>query len=175
MRKAREEIGDVLPDYTLTNQMGKVISTSQFRGKTLVFTFIFTRCPFPTFCLRMTQNFADVQDRLKAKPDLKDWHLLTISFDPEYDTPAKLAEYGKIHHQDPQWWSLATGDFDPIYRLTGQFGLYFSRNVAPQDQNHKLRTVVVNPEGRISAILLGNEWTPDDLIAAVASASGKKK
>lgn len=168
------EPGELLPDFALTNQLGQVIQTSAYRGQALVFTFIFTRCPFPTFCLRMSQNFKATQDRLKKESNLPNWHLLTISFDPDFDTPERLAQYGAVHGQDPSRWTLATGAWDQLYPLTGHFGLYFARNVPPQEQNHKLRTVVIDATGKVHKVLLGNEWTPDDLAAAVREAAGKR-
>src|SRR5262245_6072980 len=76
--------GDLLPNYSLTNELGRVTSLDSFRGQVLGLSFIFTRCPFPTFCLRMTQHFGAVQRSLKSQAGLTNWHLLTISFDPEY-------------------------------------------------------------------------------------------
>ena len=115
-----------------------------------------------------------VQESLKGRPEFKNWHLLTISFDPAYDTPEKLAEYGRIHKQDPAWWTMATGSWDQVDRITGAFGLYFSRGVAPQDQNHKLRTVVVNPAGKVHRIFMGNEWTPEELARSMIEAAAAK-
>src|SRR6266487_1640896 len=104
-------IGDPLPDYRFTNQLGQAIELHQFRGQALAITFIFTRCPYPTFCPLMSNNFRDVQDKLLNTPGAPtNWQLLTISFDPENDTPARLQAYAEMYHYDPNHWSFLTGE-----------------------------------------------------------------
>ncbi|HTH46976.1 MAG TPA: SCO family protein [Candidatus Limnocylindria bacterium] len=167
--------GDLLPDYTFTNQLGQAVHLAEYRGKALAFTFIFTRCPLPNFCPRISDNFATVQRRLKQTPDAPDnWRLLSLSFDPEYDTAERLTEYGQRFGQDPSRWSLANGSFDQIERLAGNFGLYFARDVGVGEQNHNLRTVVVDATGHVQDILIGNEWTVDDLAKAITQAAQVK-
>ena len=70
------------PDCVLTNQLGKTIHLSDFTGRAPAFTFIFTRCPFPTFCPHMSNNFSEAQSRLLAKTTETNWHFISISFDP---------------------------------------------------------------------------------------------
>lgn len=165
--------GDLVPNYTFTNQLGQSIQLADFRGQALAITFIFTRCPFPTFCPRMTDNFNKVMKQLRATPDApKNWHLLSLSFDPEYDTPETLAGYGRRFGYDPAVWSLATGNFNVIERIAGNFGLYFGRNVSITEQNHNLRTVVIDPEGRVKEVLVGNEWTVEELVTLITQAAG---
>lgn len=167
--------GDLVPNYTFTNELGRTIHLSDYRGDALAITFIFTRCPFPTFCPKMTDNFTKVSRQLAATPDApKNWRLLSLSFDPEFDTPETLRQYGKRHQYDPARWSLATGSFNQIERISGHFGLYFGRNVPIAQQNHNLRTVVLNPEGRVHEIFIGNEWTPEDLAQSLRAAAGRK-
>src|SRR4029077_15534468 len=86
--------GEDVPDFTFTNQSGKHISLHQYRGKVLVVTFIYTRCPFPDFCPRMSSNFAELDKQLSAQPALAGAHLLSLSFDPAYDKPNILRDYG---------------------------------------------------------------------------------
>lgn len=166
------EAGSPLPDYTLTNELGKVIRLSDFRGRVLAFTFIFTRCPYPDFCPRMTDHFARAQKALSTQPDApKNLKFLSISFDPQHDTPDLLRAYAERHAYDPDQWSLATGAWDQLEPLTGNFGLIFGRDVPPERMEHNLRTVVVRPSGRIHAILPSNEWSVDDLVREVRAAA----
>ena len=167
--------GDALPNYAFTNEVGRTVQLADYRGQALAFTFIFTRCPFPNFCPRMSDNLSLTQKRLKATPDAPaNWHLLSVSFDPEYDTAERLAQYGRRFGQDPAHWSLVNGSFDQIERLAGHFGLYFGRNVGITEQNHNLRTVVVDAAGKVQQVFVGNEWSVDDLVAAITEAAKAK-
>jgi protein SCO1/2 len=166
------EAGSLLPDYTLTNELGRVIRLSEFRGQVLAFTFIFTRCPYPDFCPRMTDLFARAQKHLAGEPDApKNVRFLSISFDPEHDTPELLRAYAERHNYDPSRWTLATGAWDQLEPLTGHFGLIFGRDVPPEKMEHNLRTVVVRPSGKIQAILPSNEWQSEDLIREIRAAA----
>jgi protein SCO1/2 len=167
-------VGDALPEYHFTNQLGQVVSLSQFRGQALAFTFIFTRCPFPTFCPLMSNNFRTVQDALAAAPGgPTNWHLLTISFDPDYDTPERLKNYAATYHADPAHWSFLTGTLIDITALSEQVGLQFWKD--PQGGlNHNLRTVVVDARGRVQRIFTENKWTPEELTAELVRAAAAK-
>jgi protein SCO1 len=168
------QVGDVLPDYPLTNQLGQAFQLHAFRGQALALTFIFTRCPLPTFCPRMSNHFAAAARALESDADAPDnWHFLTISFDPEHDTPSVLREYAERFEASPDRWTFATGAMVEIDALTEQFGLTFGRVGAVFD--HNLRTVVVDPEGVVRRILIGNEWAPDELVAEVIAAARMKQ
>lgn len=160
--------GAPLPDCTLTNQAGRAFRLSDFKGQALAFTFIFTRCPLPTFCPRMTSHFGAVQKALLADSSRTNWHLLSISFDPEFDTPAQLAAYSRMHQPDPAHWTFATGPTDVIRKFGRNFGLYFARDGG--SFNHNIRTVVVNPEGRVQKVFPANEWQPEELVTELKAA-----
>lgn len=169
------EAGSMLPDYTLTNELGKVIRLSDFRGQVLAFTFIFTRCPYPDFCPRMTDLFGRAQKTLAGQPEApKNLRFLSISFDPEHDTPELLRAYAERQHYDPAQWTLATGAWDQLEPLTGHFGLIFGRDVPPEKMEHNLRTVVVRPSGRIQAVLPSNEWQLEDLLREIRTAASSE-
>lgn len=166
------KVGDAVPDYTYTNELGKVVKLSEFRGKSLALTFIFTRCPFPTFCPRMTDHFKAVQKTLQSDASApKNWQLLSVSFDPAFDTPATLRAYGKSKGYDPEGWSLVSGDMTQVASLAQHFGLYFARTSNPAAQNHNLRTVVIDPSGKVHSIFIGNDWTPEELIQEIKAAA----
>ena len=168
------KVGDMVPDYTYTNELGKVVKLSEFRGNAVALTFIFTRCPFPTFCPRMTDHFKAVQKTLLADAAApKNWKLLSVSFDPTFDTPGTLRAYGKSKGYDPERWSLVSGDMTQIASLAQHFGLYFARNANPAGQNHNLRTVVMDPSGKVQSIFIGNDWTPEELVQEMVTAAKK--
>lgn len=160
--------GDPLPDCVLTNQLGRPIRLSEFRGRALAFTFIFTRCPLPTYCPRMNNNLAAAQKALATANAGTNWHLLSISFDPEFDTPAMLSAYASSYRYDPAHWSFATGATADIRKLGNNFSLTFVREGAVF--NHNVRTVVVDTAGRVRKIFAGNEWQPAELVEAIQQA-----
>jgi protein SCO1/2 len=169
----RVEEGDLLPEYHLTNQFGQAFSTTQFNGQALALTFLFTRCPYPTFCPRMANNFEEAQQKLETlNGGPTNWHLLTVSFDPEFDTPAVLKTYAQFHKYDPAHSTFATGSLIDITALAEQLGLTFWH-----DENgsisHNLRTVVIGASGRVQKIFQGNEWTSAELVAEIVKAAGR--
>src|ERR1041385_1598906 len=102
-------VGDPLPEYRFTNQFGKSFSTTDFKGSALAITFLFTRCPYPKFCPLMANNFAEVQQKLLASSGgPTNWQLLTVSFDPEFDTPPVLKAYAEARHFDFRHATFAT-------------------------------------------------------------------
>jgi protein SCO1/2 len=161
--------GDTLPDYQFTNELGAPARLSQFRGSVLAFTFFFTSCPFPDFCPRMTRNFEEAEIKLSRMTNAPArWQLLSISFDPTNDTPKRLKTYAEAAHYDPGHWSFLTGDEGQIGGLADQLGENFWREGA--SVGHNLRTVVVDPKGRICKIMPGNKWTVDELVEQMVKA-----
>ena len=166
-------VGDPMPDYAFTNELGQVIHLADFHGQALAFTFIYTRCPFPNFCPRMSSNFADAYKKLSAAPDApKNWRLLSISFDPEFDKPELLKSYAKRYGYGTNHWSFATGALIDIDAMTEQFGLMFPREGV--GFNHNLRTVVVDAQGKVQKVFTGNEWKVEDLVAEIVKAATAK-
>ncbi len=171
-------IGKEVPDLTLTNQDGKRISMKDFRGKALALTFIYARCPLPDYCIRMSMHFSDVANQLKSDAELKDKvRLLSISFDPENDTPEKLRQYGAgyLGNQNPpdfSIWQLAVGNDTEVRKIADFFGLDYTVDQSNKTQIiHNLRTAVISPDGKVTKIFAGNEWTPKQLIDELRSAS----
>jgi len=167
------DVGDLVPDYKLTNHLGEPIHFAQFRGSALGITFLFTRCPLPTYCPRMSGNFAAAAHALATAPGAPtNWMLLSISFDPEWDTPARLASYAKSYTPDTNHWQFATSDFWNLDGLTEQLGLQFWK----QDGsiNHNLRTAVFDTRGRLQKVFIGNEWKVEDFVAEMTKAAQVK-
>jgi protein SCO1/2 len=165
------EVGDRLPDYAFTNELGEAVRLSQFKGQVLAFTFFFTSCPFPDFCPRMTSNFGQAERQLEGMTNAPaHWHLLSISFDPAHDTPSRLATYARAADYDKTHWSFLTGDEDQISGLAEQIG----ENYWHEEGNvgHNLRTVVVDPSGHIRKIIPGNKWTVGEFVQEIVQAGG---
>ncbi len=173
------QIGQPVPDLTLTNQDGKKISIKDFRGKALAITFIYAKCPLPDYCIRMSANFSDLARQVAADAQLKDKiRLLSISFDPENDTPAKLRAYGIGYLGNDQnakfdVWQLAVGSDDQVRKIADFFGLQYERDAADKTLiNHSLRTAVVAPDGKVAKIFPGNDWTPAQLLKEMQGTLG---
>jgi protein SCO1/2 len=168
-------VGDPLPEYHFTNELGEVVSTTQFKGKAVVLVFVFTRCPYPTFCPLTVGNLADTQRRLKALTNgPANWQLLAVSIDPLHDTPPVLREYAQRYSYDPKTWSFLTGDLVETTALAEQFGMTFWHEAGNQLPSHNLRTVVVDATGKIQSIVGGNTWTVEDLVTGVVKAAAAK-
>ena len=166
---ALPEAGAALPECALIDQRGEARRTGEFRGRALAITFIYTRCPFPNFCPLLSSRFAEVQRQMAA--DASDgWHLLSVTIDPQHDTPERLGEYARRFSADAAHWSFATGDAGEIEKLTGFFGLRIIREGG--EWNHTLRTAVIDRTGRVRKIFTGNEWTTEELTAELRQASG---
>jgi protein SCO1 len=170
------QIGKEVPDFSLTNQDGKRISLKDYRGKALAITFIYARCPLPDYCIRMSTHFSDVAKNVSANAELKDKiKLLSISFDPENDTPEKLRSYGIGYlGNDPKSkfdvWQLAVGNDAEVRKVADFFGLRYQVDEKDKAQiNHNLRVAVIAPDGKVTKILPGNEWTPGQLLKELES------
>lgn len=179
-----EQIGKDVPDVSLTDQNGKKISLKDYRGKTLGITFIYRECPLPEFCIKMSRLFSDAANQIAANAELKNKvRLLSVSFDPERDTPEKLKQYGLGYlgtdsPDDLTVWNLAVGDDKEVRKLADFFGLKYEVNEQNKAEiNHNLVTAVVSPEGKVVKLLPGNRWSAESLlveIQKVTSAQAEK-
>ncbi len=160
--------GDEVPDFALVNQNNQPIHTGQYRGKALLLTFIYTRCPLPEYCTLMSTNFSQIERELQKQPDVHEKiHLLSISIDPDYDTPAVLRSYGAAHtgrYADEKFrdWEFATGTKEQVKKVAQFFGLQYYED---KDQiTHGLRTVIIEPNGKVAEVYRGNEWKPAEVL-----------
>jgi protein SCO1/2 len=173
--------GTEVPDFGLVNQDAKRIHLAQYRGQALALTFIYTRCPMPDQCTLMSNNFAAIDQELQKQPDVyAKTHLLTISFDPEYDSPKVLRSYGASHSgrytdETFQHWEFAGGSADEVKGISQFFGLrYFHDTESGQDQvMHTLRTVVIGPDGKVFKLYRGNEWKPAEIVGDLQALAKK--
>lgn len=166
--------GDLLPNFELVNQNDQRISLEQYRGKVLLLTFIYTHCPFPDYCPRVTGQFAEVNRRLEADPALDaKTHLLSVSFDLQHDKPSILRQYGLPWVGDPaqapfNHWEFAIPLATQLPRMANFFGL--SYNQAGGVINHSLSTSVIGSDGRIFSWYHGAAWQASDLLNDAAEA-----
>lgn len=164
------QVGDPLPRAHFVDAGGRARALDSFRGAPLAITFTYTRCPLPEFCPRVDRQFAAVQAAIKADPAL-DAHLLTVSFDPEYDTPAVMAAHAASLGADPRVWTFATGPARDVEMFAARFGVAVTRSGdTAADIMHNLRTIVVDGAGTIRALHSGSEWTPDAIVADLRAA-----
>lgn len=163
--------GDDVPNFTLRNQDNREIHIQNYRGRTLLLTFIYTRCPVPDYCTLMSDNFAQIDRMLSQDPRLYEkTHLLSISIDPTYDTPQVLRSYGASHTERYQnetfaHWEFAGGTTEQVKKIAEYFGLtYFPE----KDQIiHALRTVIIGPDGKVVKVYSGNEWKTEDVVETI--------
>jgi len=160
-------LGQEVPDFSLVNQDGKRIHLHQYRGKALLLTFIYTRCPLPDYCPLMSTNFAQIAQQIRSDPKLSACiHLLSISIDPEFDTPAVLRAYGRnyagaLHPFD--LWEFATGTPEQVRKVAGFFGLRYWTDRG--QIVHTLLTALIAPGGKVIQVYRGNDWQPAQVVS----------
>ena len=178
---AGPQIGADVPDFALLNQDGKPIHLAQYRGKALALTFIYTRCPDPDQCTLMSTNFAAIEQALQKEPAVfQKTHLLSVTFDPDFDTPKVMRSYGAAHTgqystEKFQFWEFATGSKDQVKEIATYFGLnYFKDKESGEDKvMHSLRTAVIGPDGKLYKLYRGNDWKADEVVTDLRSVAAK--
>ena len=159
-------VGAAVPDFELTDQSGEAVSLVRLKGKVVAVTFIYTRCPLPDYCPRMVNNFRAVRDRFRDRMN-RDLVLLTITFDPKYDTAEELAKYAAAEHAGGPGWHFLTGDPQRIERVCNAFGIQYWAEEGLI--THSLQTAVIDRDGRLAATIEGKEFTPRQLGDLVGS------
>jgi protein SCO1/2 len=158
------QLGDPFPECILRDELGVKFNLSDYKGRPFAYTFLFTQCSFPKMCPLLSQKFERVQSLLGGS----DAQLLSISIDPEHDTPKVLLAYAAAHKAERVRWRFATGQLKDITLLAQQSGAQFWDEKGTI--SHNLRTLVVGQNGRIRGILDGNDWTPEELADLLLSA-----
>jgi protein SCO1/2 len=171
------EPGEVIPDFDFLNQSGQIVRIDQWRGKVVLLTFIYTRCPLPNFCVRMSRNFAEIDKQLQKDAQLyARTHLLSVSFDPKYDTPRVLRSYGGAYTGRYTEETFTHWDFAaPPEKELPQVLRFFDIGATPQKDHtitHSLSTVVIAPDGKLYKWYPGNEWTVGQVMADIRHLMG---
>ncbi len=156
--KERVLLGDVVPDFTLVTQDGRVWPLASAKGKVVVVQFLYTRCPMPEVCPRLAATFAAMQRRFAGRGDLL---LLSITLDPVYDTPEVLSRYATLWRSNPSAWLFATGSVEQVRAAAGRFGIVFW----PEEGviTHTSNIAVIGRTGRLDALVEGLSFTARQL------------
>lgn len=160
--------GDRVPPFALENQKGEADNVFTV-GTYTIATFIFTRCPVPDFCPLMSSRFAALQTAIQEGTIRSSTRLLSLTLDPEFDTPDRLKAYGEAYKADPRIWTLARASVEETDRLVRAFRVFRERDGALLD--HTLATALIAPDGTLIQVWRGNGWTPDEVIAAANAVS----
>lgn len=153
-------VGQRVPDVPLVDQAGRDVRLSAFMGQVVALNFVYTRCTLPQFCLRIANNFGVLQRRFSRALG-RDLVLVTVTFDPERDTPAVLARYAAGLRADVRTWHFLTGAPPDVRRICGYFGVEAFADEGLM--NHSLHTAVLDRQGRLVANIEGNQFTPEQL------------
>ena len=151
------KVGDEVPDFALTGQTGSVLRFSDLRGRAVAINFIYTRCPLPDVCPRLGAAFAYAETQLRDQPVA----FVSITVDPQHDTPEVLREYAARWRADPQRWHFLTGSLDAVREVAERFGLTFW----PEENmiGHTVTTAVIGPDGRVAALIEGSAYRAAEL------------
>jgi protein SCO1/2 len=174
----RLAIGEAVPDFTMTSQEGAPVKLSDLRGNVVVITFIYTRCPLPDFCPLMDKKFFELAQRIGSFPArARAVRLISLSFDPDHDTPALLRKHAQLHGATPPLWSYAVAPHDELAKIAAPLGLFYQ----PGDTEiaHNLCTAIIDPQGKLARLEIGkerNKWDTADFqktIYSLLPAAGK--
>jgi protein SCO1/2 len=168
------KVGADVPNQAFIDQDGKERHLNDIRdGRAMALTFMYTKCPMPTYCPMMDRQFATIQKEIQAKPELRDKaKLLSVSFDPKNDTPPVLKKHAKELGADPKLWTFVTGNRDDIDKFAMTFGVTLIRGEAsdPNEIGHTLRTAIIDRSGKLMKTYTGNEWSASDIVADLEKA-----
>jgi protein SCO1/2 len=168
----RLEPGQVVPDFAMTTEDGKALRLSDLRGKVVALTFIYTRCPLPDFCPLMDRKFAELASAVGAVPArAANVRLISLSFDPEHDTPEVLKKHARTQGATPPLWTFAVASHDELAKVAPLLGLVYGPTA--DEIVHNLSTAIIGPDGRLDALFVGAEAKSSktaDLLRVINSA-----
>ncbi len=163
------QVGEEVPDFAMMGQDGRPIKLSDLRGKVVVLTFIYTRCPMPDFCPLMDRKFSALAQHLSAFPKrAKDIRLLSVSFDPENDTPEVLTKHAATRGATPPLWSYAVATHEELARIAPRLGLFFGPD--GKEIAHNLCTAIIDRRGKLARLEVGtraNRWDTADFLKTI--------
>lgn len=169
VKAERLEPGQMVPDFQFTTQEGTKMSLSDLRGKVVALTFIYTRCPLPDFCPALDRKFATMADRIEARPGRSEGiRLLSISFDPEHDTPEVLRKHAEIQGARPPLWTFAVAEHVELRKVAESLGLVYGPT--KDEVIHNRCVAVIAPDGTLARLEVGEAgrtWTPAELLKTV--------
>ena len=161
--------GETVPDFAMTDQDGRAFQLSDLRGNVVALTFVYTSCPLPNFCPLMDKRFRELADRLAGVPSKAEMvRLLSVSFDPEHDTPEVLAKHAKLRGAKPPLWTYAVASHPELAKVGGSLGL----NYAPAKQEivHNLSMALIDADGKLITLETGpvsRDWKTDEMLKRI--------
>ena len=156
--------------YRFTNELGQPVSLSDFPGQALAITFFYTRCPLPDYCPRLSKNFQVASQKLEAMTNAPtNWHFLSVSFDPEFDSPEMLKSYGQSYQYDPAHWSFLTGPKAKIGELARRAGVTFENTDG--SITHNVRTLIIDASGHLQMIFPMTGDLSDPIVSEILKAA----
>jgi protein SCO1/2 len=168
-RPRQLEPGAPVPDFTMTTQDGKTQKLSDLRGHVVVLTFVYTRCPLPEFCPLMDRKFAELARQIALYPGRsRQVCLVSLSFDPDHDTPEVLRKHAQIRGAAPPLWTYAVASHEELAKIAPPLGLFYASG--DREIAHNLCTAVIDREGKLARVALGterNKWSATDLLKTV--------
>jgi protein SCO1/2 len=169
---AAQSVSSPSDRFTFTNEFGRAVNLTDFKGQPLALTFFFTRCPIPDYCPRLSKNFQEASEKLARSPDAPtNWHFLSITIDPNNDSPAALKRYAATYNYDSNHWTFLTGPRDRISNLAHGFGFEYQPDGA--FFNHGFRTVIIDVSNRVQQVFPFSGNFSDSIVAEIKKASGK--
>jgi protein SCO1/2 len=163
-----------LLDYKFTNELGQAVSFNDFRGQALAITFFYTRCPLPDYCPRLSKNFEEASQKLEGMANAPtNWHFISVSFDPQSDTPQMLKNYGLSYGYDPAHWSFFTGPQDKIAELARGAGVKYETDAGTI--NHNFRTLIIGPGGHLQMVFPVSGNLSDQIVSEILKATTQKE
>jgi protein SCO1 len=164
--------GEMVPDAAFVDDRGQPFAIASLRGAAWALTFVYTRCPLPTFCPALDRQFQAVQRGIQRDASLAGARLVSVTIDPAFDRPPVLRAHAERLGADPRIWRFVTGDVESVDRFAKRFGLTVERGSgSPEDIVHSLRTAVIDPRGRVVRIREGTEWQAADVLRDVREAA----
>ncbi|MGA2870572.1 MAG: SCO family protein [Verrucomicrobiota bacterium] len=156
--------------YKFTNELGQAVSLSDFPGQALAITFFYTRCPLPDFCPRQSKNFEEASHQLAALTNAPaNWHFISVSFDPEFDSPEVLKAYARFYQYDPAHWSFLTGPKDKIHELAATAGVVVQNSDGAI--NHNMRTLIIDANGHLQTVFPFGGNLSAEIVAQIIKAA----
>jgi protein SCO1 len=156
--------------FKFTNELGQAVSLSDFPGQALAITFFYTRCPLPDYCPRLSKNFQEASQKLEAMTNAPtNWHFLSVSFDPEFDSPEMLKSYGQLYQYDPTHWSFLTGPKEKIGELARRSGVTFESTDGTI--NHNFRTMIIDASGHLQMVFPTTGDLSDQIVSEILKAT----
>ncbi|HEV8723203.1 MAG TPA: SCO family protein [Candidatus Binatia bacterium] len=153
------------PEFTLTKQDGKRLTLKELRGKVLAVTFIFASCA--DTCPLLTAKMVGIQDRLGSAFGEK-VYFVSISVDPERDTPKVLKRYAEAHTANPAGWAFLTGTPTEIRDVAKRYGIYYKKTPRG-DVDHTFLTSLVDQNGTLRVQYMGVKFNPDEMLRDLRS------